>query len=98
MLDTKLKVASLIDNNSGNWFINILQELVLQHEVDIIKGIPLSMEDEEDKLIWDFTPNGNFSVNSAYKVARKMERRGRGKSREIINTQFIRYMEEIMET
>ena len=34
-------------------------------------GIPLSRAEEYDKLIWHFTPNGSFSVTSAYEVERR---------------------------
>ena len=38
------------------------------HEADLIKGIPLSVQLPEDKLIWAGNKNGKFSVRSAYRL------------------------------
>ena len=40
----------------------------LPHEVTLIKAIPLSLEDCEDKLFWFRSSNGVYSVKSGYKL------------------------------
>ena len=49
--------------------MHILDALFFPYEAEVIKGIPISSPLLADKLIWAETPNGNFSVKSAYGVA-----------------------------
>ena len=48
--------------------------MFLPHEADVIKGIPLNSHLPVDKLIWAETPNGKFSVRSAYGVAVRLSK------------------------
>ena len=52
--------------------INVLAALFLPYEVDIIQSIPLSSRLLEDKLVWAESPNGKFSIHSAYAVATRL--------------------------
>ena len=67
------KVCNLIDKNIGGWDLNIMARLFQDEEVKAIISIPLSRTDQEDKLIWEGTTNGLFSVESAYHLAKEME-------------------------
>ena len=61
-------VNELIDQATGGWKKNVIDALFMPFEVEVIKGIPLSSCLPPDKLIWVETPNGKFSVTSAYGV------------------------------
>ena len=63
------RVFELIDSNNSCWNSGLIEKLFLPCEVDSIKSIPLSMRMLADKLIWEETNNGLFTVKSAYKVA-----------------------------
>ena len=41
----------------------------MPREAQVILGIPISPRFPQDSRNWAWTPNGNFTVNSAYKVA-----------------------------
>lgn len=50
------RVAQLIDPDSSTWKISLLQQLFLPHEIEAIRGMPLSASRPSDKLIWHYTP------------------------------------------
>ncbi|KAK9987987.1 hypothetical protein SO802_028226 [Lithocarpus litseifolius] len=58
-----------MDNETGNWRIGLTKELFLPHDAQAILSIPLSIRKPPDRMVWAFTPKGQFTVNSAYKVA-----------------------------
>ena len=65
-------VGELIDHENVRWKPDVLVALFLPYEVDIIQSIPLSSCFSEDKLVWTESPNGKFSVHSAYVVATRL--------------------------
>ncbi|XP_075670237.1 uncharacterized protein LOC142640006 [Castanea sativa] len=60
------QVVELIDSNSGTWKHDILNQVFLPHEAEIIDGIALSSNPQEDKQIWAPTISGLFNVRSDY--------------------------------
>lgn len=67
-----VKVAQLIEEETGMWKANLIKRIFLTHEADLILGIPLSPRLPEDSRIWAWSKNGNFTVRSAYGVALKV--------------------------
>lgn len=59
-------VEVLIDANTGTWKQEVLNQVFLAHEAEIISGIALSSNMQDDKQIWAPTTTGLFSVRSAY--------------------------------
>ena len=57
---------TLIDSNHGLWRADLVRELFLNFEAENILSIPLSTRMPLDKLVWAATPNGTFTVKSAY--------------------------------
>ena len=62
------QVLVLIDHNKRCWIEEVVDNTFLPHEVALIKAIPLSLEDCEDKLFWSRSSNGVYSVKSGYKL------------------------------
>lgn len=67
MVDEKVIVQDFWSQNS--WDTNLLQACLPSVSVDQIIKIPISISGLSiDKLIWKPSPNGNFSVRSAYEL------------------------------
>ena len=65
-------VSCLLDEESRGWNADLIRNTFLPHETEVILGISISPISPEDSQIWSKTPNGTFTVNSAYKVAYKL--------------------------
>ena len=50
----------------------LVRELFINFEAEIILSIPLSISMPLDRLVWATTPNGKFTVKSAYWLAMDM--------------------------
>ncbi|XP_075650221.1 uncharacterized protein LOC142620796 [Castanea sativa] len=68
---------------SGTWKHELVKQLLLSHEAEVIGGIPLSANPQEDKQIWALTTTSLFSVRSAYWIA--MEGMSNGGSTTVSN-------------
>jgi len=62
------KVSDLIDYEQGGWKEGLIRELFLQGDAETILDIPLCSSWPRDKLIWHYTSNGRFTVQSAYQL------------------------------
>ena len=60
-------VAVLINESTRSWRSDVIDHVFELAEAAIIKGIPLSSFSQEDKLIWPFTPSGQYTVKSGYR-------------------------------
>ena len=65
------RVVSLINHENGEWRTTLVQHTFLPHEAEEILSIPLSPLNLDDSLVWAKTPNGCFTVKSAYRAAVK---------------------------
>jgi ribonuclease HI len=61
-----LKVADLIDNATGSWNFNYIQQNFCPRDVLEIMKIPLNLLQNEDAPIWKCSRNGSYNVRSAY--------------------------------
>lgn len=60
------RVADLINWDVPCWDLIPIVEHLFVMEQDAIKSIPLSIEWENDKLVWPYEKSGNFTVRSGY--------------------------------
>ncbi|KAK9998718.1 hypothetical protein SO802_018321 [Lithocarpus litseifolius] len=67
-LDQSLDVVQdLFIPGTKTWDSEIIDRLFLPWEAECIKSIPLSDHQHSDLLIWHYTPDGCYSVRSAYR-------------------------------
>jgi hypothetical protein len=59
-------VQHLIDSELRSWKADLVKRIFLPHEASIILGIPLSIRDPIDSLVWKATKNGVYTVRSGY--------------------------------
>jgi len=64
------RVAELIDKVNGRWDEETVRSRFMPCDAELILSLPLCPSWPEDKIIWHFTTDGEFSVRSAYHVAR----------------------------
>ncbi|XP_024006491.1 uncharacterized protein LOC112083001 [Eutrema salsugineum] len=69
-----LKVRDLITSTSvyRKWNEDLLDTLVVENDKEVIKNIFLAQEEEDDKLIWHYSKDGDYSVRSGYYLARRL--------------------------
>ena len=66
------KVSMLIDPYTRAWRTDIVSQFFSSMDVATILCIPLSYQLPCDRMVWAFTPKGNFTVRSAYRLALDM--------------------------
>ena len=62
------KVSELINPVTGEWDVQLIQDIFWPEDVAVIMQIPID-HDMDDLPAWHFDAKGLFSVKSAYKVA-----------------------------
>ncbi|KAB2609074.1 hypothetical protein D8674_012242 [Pyrus ussuriensis x Pyrus communis] len=62
-----LRVSALICSESGRWNINFLQPFISGEAMQAIEETPLGDLSRKDRLIWDSSKNGSYSVKSRYR-------------------------------
>jgi hypothetical protein len=69
-----------MDEDQNWWNLHLLRELFSHEEVEKICRLIPCPERQPDTLIWWGTQNGNFTVRSAYHLARELQERRRESS------------------
>ena len=64
-------VSSLIDQTSREWKGELIDSYFFEWEANIIKNIPLCHSIQEDVLIWPFSLDGEYTVQTSYKFLQK---------------------------
>ena len=62
------KVSDLLLHNPRQWNLDLIDKVFYPWEANVIRGIYVSEDSIEDKLIWPLTPSGDYSVKSAYQM------------------------------
>ena len=70
------RVANLINPSTRTWDANLVHGLLSREEAALVLSIPLSCTPVEDKIIWPFTPLGNYTVNLGSKFLAKLSSLG----------------------
>jgi hypothetical protein len=61
-------VSDYIDHTSASWRVDKLEEFFLPMDYEVIKGIPLCTQNQQDFWAWHHERTGLFSVRSAYRM------------------------------
>ncbi|XP_042939340.1 uncharacterized protein LOC122274360 [Carya illinoinensis] len=67
------RVEDLIDPNLRRWDVRLLANLFSQECVETIRTIPIRLGHREDRLSWECTSNGMFTVKSASHLHRALQ-------------------------
>nr|POF24578.1 putative ribonuclease h protein [Quercus suber] len=61
-------VSVLIDRDHHGWVTDAIDSIFLPHDSSLIKAIPFSLNDCEDKIFWPHNADGSYSVRSGYRL------------------------------
>ena len=75
-LGNDAQVAVLIDKEHRCWLQETVDNIFLPHEAATIKSIPLSYGECIDKVFWSHSPDGKYSIRSAYRLLMEEELNG----------------------
>jgi hypothetical protein len=70
VLARNAKVCELLNTNTNWWNTPLISEIFTAEEAELICGMAVSPRTGEDSLIWRCTKNGEFTVRSAYHLAK----------------------------
>ena len=73
LLKATTTVSQLFDESGQSWKYSLLDQLFTAEESSLIKTIPISTTNQEDRLIWRDIGKGLFSVKSAYNILKEWE-------------------------
>ena len=74
-LGNDAQVVVLIDKEKWCWLQEAIDNIFIPHEAAVIKSIPLSFCDCDDKMFWPYSPEGKYTVSSAYRLLMEEELR-----------------------
>ena len=70
LLNLDATVNQFIDEATRWWNIPLVQEVVTRDEAKMVYSIPICPSHQQDRRLWIGTKNAEFSVNSAYHLAK----------------------------
>jgi hypothetical protein len=73
LLEEDALVSQLIDSTNRSWNMNLVRQIFSPFEAQQILNIPLSWRLPNDKRIWHWERDGNFSVRSAHHMIKVAE-------------------------
>lgn len=74
-VDCHVKWASELMTDDGTcWNERLVNQLFMKSEAEAILHMPISLTGIKDKLIWQHTTHGHYTVNSAYEWLSKQLR------------------------
>lgn len=71
-----MMVSDLIDLQGGVWKEDLVPRCFVEKECSLILGMPVSLAGCEDRVIWHYAKNGDYTVRTGYGVAVEMQENG----------------------
>ncbi|KAG7955028.1 hypothetical protein I3843_11G050400 [Carya illinoinensis] len=72
ILQAEDRVCELIDKTSRGWKVDLVRQIFERDETDLILSLPISPVETDDRLIWGYSKDGKFSIQSAYHMIWKL--------------------------
>lgn len=69
------KVCDLINHDKHGWKVKLINNNFMPHEAKIMKGIPFSVYESQDKEVWLPSKHGEYTTQSAYKLLARKEKK-----------------------
>lgn len=69
-------ISQLIDPTTHEWRTDLLETVLHNEDVQIVKSMPLPKGDMADGWIWHYTTSGVYTVSSGYETALTLKRKG----------------------
>jgi ribonuclease HI len=70
VLDRNAVVSELLDRDANWWNTALIYEIFQAEEAELICDLVVSPRSREDRLIWNYNKSGDFTVRSAYHLAK----------------------------
>ena len=70
-------VQDLMSEEKSEWNTVLVKEIFLPQDAEAILSIPISETRARDRMVWAGDKKGNFTVRSAYRLAREIDMQGR---------------------
>ena len=67
-----MTVSDFIHDTPKVWNVEMLEQLVPQEDVPLIRRLAISQSNRDDKFSWGYTKSGLYTVGSGYWVARNI--------------------------
>ena len=67
-----MRVSDLIDQESKDWDVRLLEEYVATTDIPFIRILAISSTHRRDTFCWSYTKNGQYTVKSGYWVAQTL--------------------------
>ena len=64
-------VANLLEEETGVWYVNLVQQLFIARDANAILNMPQAIIDVEDFWAWEAEKNGVFSFKPAYRLLKR---------------------------
>ncbi|XP_040987788.1 uncharacterized protein LOC121235507 [Juglans microcarpa x Juglans regia] len=81
-INADARVRVLINEVGVGWKLDLVSQVFDEEEADLILSLPISPMGAEDRLIWDLTKDGKYTVRSAYHVQQQERRQRVGETSE----------------
>ena len=67
-----MKVNDLIDQESKEWDVRLLEDYVAPTDIPFIRSLAISSAHRRDTFCWNYTKNGQYTVQSGYWVGQNL--------------------------
>lgn len=79
-LPSEAVISDLMLPGTKQWNLRLIKDIFLEEEANLIAHIPISQLRRADKLVWNLTSNGLFTINSSYHSTSSLIRSKEGES------------------
>lgn len=80
ILHSQARVCELIDSDTNWWNIPLVDEVFNEEEARLICSMPICPRTQGDRRVWGGNKNGDYTVRSAYHLAKEIIQRDTGGS------------------